>query len=79
MIWLIILTIIIIELFACAILYVYSEVNYGIEALVNIKEFHSFYKVNWFGAFLITLLINIICFGISIPYWIKFICTVGRK
>lgn len=41
------------------------------------------YKVNYFGAFLLTILFNIICPLLSIFYWIvtfiKWICTAGRK
>lgn len=36
-------------------------------------------KVNWFGAFLIGIVLTILLPIISIPYWIYKLCTVGRE
>ena len=36
-------------------------------------------KVNWFGAWLIAIVVNVLLPCIAIPYWIYKLCTVGRR
>lgn len=50
----------------------------GLE-FVNPIWLYKKYKVNWFGAILIAILFNILCFPLSICYWLYKLCTVGRK
>lgn len=54
----------------------------GIEFL-NPLHIYKHNRVNWFGAFMVAILYNLICPGMSVYYWvckfIYFICTVGRK
>lgn len=54
----------------------------GIEFL-NPLHIHKHNQVNWFGAFMVAILYNLICPGMSVCYWVckfvYFICTVGRK
>lgn len=46
---------------------------------VNPIWVYHHYKVNYLGALLLSLMLNLICpFG-SLWYWIKLVCTVGRK
>ena len=35
--------------------------------------------VNWFGAWLLAIVLNVLLPTVSIPYWIYKICTVGRN
>lgn len=50
----------------------------GLE-FVNPIWLYKKYKVNRFGAILIAILFNILCFPLSICYWLYKLCTVGRK
>ena len=54
----------------------------GIEAVdysfFNPKGIYNNMKVNWFGAWLLAIVYNIILPTIAIPYWIYKLCTVGR-
>lgn len=46
---------------------------------VNPIWIYHHYKVNYLGVLLLSLLFNLICpFG-SLCYWIKLVCTVGRR
>ena len=45
---------------------------------VNPIYVHKYNHVNWFGAFLVALLYNLLCPLGSIGYWIYKLCTVGR-
>ena len=65
-----------------------SSINYNsnddsLFAYLNPFWLYENYNVNFFGAFLLMILFNLICPVITIIYWfckfIKFICTVGRK
>lgn len=35
--------------------------------------------VNWFGAFLLMIILNLLCPIGSVIYWLYKICTIGRK
>ena len=37
------------------------------------------YRVNWFGAGFLALLINLICPACSLGYWLYKLCTIGRR
>ena len=50
----------------------------GLECL-GPKWIYKHYHVNWFGAFWLTVLFNLICPIASIAYWFYRLCTVGRK
>ena len=43
------------------------------------KWIYHNYEVNWFGAFCLTLLFNLMCPLMSIGFWFYKLCTVGRK
>ena len=36
-------------------------------------------RVNWFGAFVVALIMNALCPVVSVVYWFSKLCTVGRK
>lgn len=36
-------------------------------------------KVNWFGAWLLAIILNILLPAVAIYYWIYKLCTIGRK
>lgn len=40
---------------------------------------HWYYKVNWFGAIMLSLLYTIICPIGAVCYWFYKLCTVGRR
>ena len=46
---------------------------------VNPKVIYNNIKVNWFGAYFLAVILNIIFPVISILYWIYKICTIGRQ
>ena len=50
----------------------------GIE-FVNPIWLYKKYKVNWFGALVLSILFNILTLPFSIFYWIYKLCTVGRE
>jgi hypothetical protein len=50
----------------------------GLE-FVNPIWLYKKYKVNWFGAGLITILFNILSLPFAFCYWFYKLCTVGRK
>lgn len=50
----------------------------GLE-FVNPIWLYKKYKVNWFGAGVITIIFNILCLPFSCCYWFCKLCTVGRK
>lgn len=47
-------------------------------SFVNPIVIYNKIKVNWFGAWALSILLNILLPVIAIPYWIYKICTVGR-
>ena len=61
----------------------YSSYHDPLFAYLNPVWLYENYNINFFGAFLLMLLFNLICPAVTIIYWfcklIKFICTVGRK
>lgn len=50
----------------------------GIE-FVNPVFLYKRYKVNWFGAFFLAIIFNLLIFPFAIIYWIYKLCTVGRE
>ena len=50
----------------------------GLE-FVNPIWLYKEYKVNWFGAGFIGILLTVLTLPYSIFYWIYKLCTVGRK
>jgi hypothetical protein len=74
--------------FAIILGYENSSINYDyrtdpICAYLNPVWLYENYNVNFFGAFLLMLLFNLICPVVTVIYWpckfIKWITTVGRK
>ena len=47
-------------------------------SFVNPIVIYDNIKVNWFGAWFLAIVLNILLPGVSIPYWIYKIFTVGR-
>lgn len=47
--------------------------------IINPFYIYKNFKVNWFGAFLLFLLFNLLCPFYTIGYWFYKLCTVGRK
>lgn len=47
-------------------------------SFVNPMVIYDNIMVNWFGAWLLAIVFNILLPTVSIPYWIYKICTVGR-
>ena len=50
----------------------------GLNFLSPVQFYHNV-KVNLFGAFFVTLILNILFAPYAIVYWIYKLCTVGRK
>lgn len=48
-------------------------------SFVNPMVIYKKIKVNWFGAWFLAIVFNIMLPAVAIPYWIYKICTVGRK
>lgn len=46
---------------------------------VNPVVIYNNVKVNWLGAVLLSIILNIAFPFISIPYWIYKLCTMGRR
>lgn len=44
-----------------------------------VNSYDCYYKVNWFGAIVISLIYTALCPAIAIIYWFCVLCTVGRK
>jgi hypothetical protein len=61
----------------CALLAASLPNGYGI-SFFNPNVLYEQYRVNWFGAYFMGIIISIICLPVSIFYWIYKICTVGR-
>jgi hypothetical protein len=47
-------------------------------SFVNPKVIYNSIKVNWFGAYFLAVVLNIIFPVISILYWLYKVCTIGR-
>ena len=47
-------------------------------SFVNPLVIYDNLKVNWFGAWFLATLFNVVLPAVAIPYWIYKICTVGR-
>ena len=47
-------------------------------SFVNPIVIYNNIKVNWFGAWFLAIVLNILLPSVSIPYWIYKIFTVGR-
>ena len=47
-------------------------------SFVNPMVIYDNIRVNWFGAWLLAIVINVLLPLVSITYWIYKICTVGR-
>lgn len=45
----------------------------------NPVVFYNNIKVNWFGAWLLAIVFNLMLPSAAVFYWIYKICTVGRK
>jgi hypothetical protein len=50
----------------------------GIE-FVNPSVLYSRFKINWFGAYFLAIVFNILDLPLAIAYWFYKLCTVGRK
>lgn len=48
-------------------------------SFVNPVVIYNHIRVNWFGAIVICVLVNVLLPTISIPYWIYKLVTVGRS
>lgn len=46
--------------------------------VMNPKVVYENIKVNWFGAWVLAIIFNVLFPMIAIPYWIYKLCTVGR-
>ena len=47
-------------------------------SFVNPIVIYNKIRVNWFGAWLLAIVCNVVLPIVAIPYWIYRICTVGR-
>lgn len=50
----------------------------GVE-FVNPVFLYQSLRVNWFGAFFLAVIFNLLTVPIAIVYWIYKLCTVGRN
>jgi hypothetical protein len=46
---------------------------------VNPIHIHKYNNVNWFGAFIVTLIYNALCPIGAVCYWFYKLCTFGRS
>ena len=53
--------------------------DFKLDELFNPITIYKEHKVNYFGAFLITLFSNCFLFIYAICFWFYKLCTVGRK
>ena len=57
-----------------------ARIGYCLEtARLNPVYIYNDRSVNWFGAVVIALFMNVLCPVISIIYWFSKLCTIGRK
>lgn len=57
-----------------------SQIGYMLEVdRLNPVYIYKNFKVNWFGALFVALIMNALCPIVSIIYWFIKLCTVGRK
>lgn len=57
-----------------------SRIGYMLEVdRLNPIYIYEDHRVNWFGAFVVALIMNAICPVVSVVYWFSKLCTVGRK
>lgn len=63
-------------LVSLAIASVDSDANFS---FVNPIVIYNHIRVNWFGAWLLAIVCNVVLPTVAIPYWIYKVCTVGRK
>ena len=65
----------------CGVLFIILVPMCGVGnfSFVNPKVIYKNIKVNWFGAWLLAVIFNILLPLVAIPYWIYKLCTVGRK
>ena len=52
--------------------------SYGF-SIVNPMVIYNNIKVNWFGAVILAIIINIFLPAIAIMYWMYKLCTIGRN
>ena len=48
-------------------------------SFVNPNVIYKKLEVNWFGAWLLAIVCNVVLPAVAIPYWIYKACTVGRN
>ena len=53
--------------------------NMDLSIFNPIRNYKEWYKINWFGISVITLILNIIFLPYAICYWIYKLFTIGRK
>lgn len=57
-----------------------SRIGYILEVdRLNPLYIYKDRRVNWFGAFVVALIMNVICPIVSVVYWFSKLCTVVRK
>lgn len=78
MMWFIINFIIIISL-AIQFVMLIAPRDFKFDELFNPITIYKEHKVNYFGAFLLTLFSNCFLFIYAICFWFYKLCTVGRK
>lgn len=52
--------------------------SFGAE-FVNPTFLYETLRVNWFGAFFLAVIFNLLTVPVAIVYWIYKLCTVGRR
>jgi hypothetical protein len=57
----------------------YTRNVHRVEEIFNPKEIYNNTEVNWFGCIMLTILFNLLCPAMTIGYWLRWLCTVGRK
>lgn len=65
----------VVALFILFLLFIDCDANFS---FVNPMVIYDEIRVNWFGAWLLAIVINVLLPAVAIPYWIYKICTVGR-
>jgi hypothetical protein len=79
MYWENVLSIIIIWNFIGGLLMLIIVANNNFSEVLSPKYIHNYFKVNWFGAIIISISRNLLCPVLSICVWFYKLCTIGRR
>lgn len=65
--------------FCILIIIPYTRNASCLSEIFNPKMIYDNIDVNWFGCIFLTIIFNILCPVLTIYYWFRLLCTVGRR